>query len=229
MEADLRSEAATPTSDAERGRMGLQRASSLQGRELTRAGSLQGRELRRQFSHDRPPPEQTRTAAGSAAAAAAAAMAAARGRPVGERAGSACGYTRRLLPESADELRPLYPSDELRRSHLDTPGRHRKIEVRTDSLSSDQSESVRPPPPKPHKHRRRTRQHSVSSSDDEIRSTPECTSGGEEEVESTESISEKGGSRHWLTESGPVTGAPDAAGDTRERGGGRNRRERLES
>ncbi|XP_037082071.1 regulating synaptic membrane exocytosis protein 2-like [Pollicipes pollicipes] len=66
------------------------------------------------------------------------------------------------------------------------------MEVRTDSLSSDQSESVRPPPPKPHKHRRRQRQHSVSSSDDEIRSTPECTSCGEEEVESTESVSEKG-------------------------------------
>ncbi|XP_043194210.1 regulating synaptic membrane exocytosis protein 2-like isoform X3 [Amphibalanus amphitrite] len=192
MEADLRSEAATPTSEAERGRMGLHRTSSLQGRELSRAGSLQGRELRRQYSHDRPPPEPSRAAAGSSAAAAAAAAAAVRGRPGGERASSACGYTRRLLPESADELRPLYPSDELRRTHLDTPGRHRKIEVRTDSLSSDQSESVRPPPPKPHKHRRRTRQHSVSSSDDEIRSTPECTSGGEEEVESTESISEKG-------------------------------------
>lgn len=73
---------------------------------------------------------------------------------------------------------------------------------RNDSLSSDQSECVRPPPPKPHRHKRRTpsfenraqyhrRASFVSSSDDEIRSTPEYTSCGEEEMES-ESISEKG-------------------------------------
>jgi hypothetical protein len=118
-----------------------------------------------------------------------------------------------------------------------------------DSLSSDQSECIRPPPPKPHKHKRRTpgsefqqnpdqhlqhdhhqqqldqqqhqqqfrsggpnyhsadhygvpelgtrpgfsriQRYGVSSSDDEIRSTPECTSCGEEEIES-ESVSEKG-------------------------------------
>ena len=109
-----------------------------------------------------------------------------------------------------------------------------------DSLSSDQSECIRPPPPKPHKHKRqqqqqhqqqqhqqnqqpshqqqqqqfraggpdydpyscppdfgsrsgfsRIRPYGVSSSDDEIRSTPECTSCGEEEIES-ESVSEKG-------------------------------------
>lgn len=72
---------------------------------------------------------------------------------------------------------------------------------RTDSLSSDQSEclSSRPPPPKPHKvkkhghapHRGSGRPFGVSSSDEEIRSTPECTSCGEEEMES-ESVSEKG-------------------------------------
>lgn len=77
---------------------------------------------------------------------------------------------------------------------------------RNDSLSSDQSECLqRPPPPKPHKHKKEAGQHSthyqqrgsghrpfgVSSSDEEIRSTPECTSCGEEEMES-ESVSEKG-------------------------------------
>ena len=74
---------------------------------------------------------------------------------------------------------------------------------RNDSLSSDQSECLqqqRPPPPKPHKHKRHShttrgggqgRPFGVSSSDEEIRSTPECTSCGEEEIES-ESVSEKG-------------------------------------
>ena len=61
---------------------------------------------------------------------------------------------------------------------------------RNDSLSSDQSEyQTRPPPPRPHKHRKIKHQHSISSSDEEIRSTPDCTSCGEE-FES-ESISEK--------------------------------------
>lgn len=78
----------------------------------------------------------------------------------------------------------------------------RKVEtmLRNDSLSSDQSECVRPPPPKPHKHRsknKQRRQHSLSSSDDEIRSTPECTSCDDGEIES-ESVSEKG--RHLLIE-----------------------------
>ncbi|GIY20507.1 hypothetical protein CEXT_200051 [Caerostris extrusa] len=46
--------------------------------------------------------------------------------------------------------------------------------VRNDSLSSDQSESVRPPPPKPHKNKRgkKLRQRSVSSSEDDLQSTP---------------------------------------------------------
>ena len=61
---------------------------------------------------------------------------------------------------------------------------------RNDSLSSDQSEyQSRPPPPRPHKHKKVKHQHSISSSDEEIRSTPDCTSCGEE-FES-ESISEK--------------------------------------
>ncbi|XP_076083507.1 regulating synaptic membrane exocytosis protein 2-like isoform X11 [Mytilus galloprovincialis] len=72
--------------------------------------------------------------------------------------------------------------------------RSRKLEtmLRNDSLSSDPSDTSRPPPPKPHKNKRgkKTRQHSLSSSDDEIRSTPECSSGEEQESESI--ISEKG-------------------------------------
>lgn len=66
--------------------------------------------------------------------------------------------------------------------------------LRADSLSSDPSDCARPPPPKPHKHRKgnkKQRQHSLSSSDDEIRSTPENSSyEGEEESESI--VSEKG-------------------------------------
>ncbi|XP_076348186.1 regulating synaptic membrane exocytosis protein 2-like [Tachypleus tridentatus] len=55
-----------------------------------------------------------------------------------------------------------------------------KIEsvIRNDSLSSDQSECVRPPPPKPYKHKRgkKPRQRSFSSSEDEVRSTHEFSS-----------------------------------------------------
>ena len=71
----------------------------------------------------------------------------------------------------------------------------RKLEsmLRNDSLSSDPSDCVRPPPPKPHKHKRgkKQRQHSLSSSDDDVRSTPECSSCEEVDLES-ESVSEKG-------------------------------------
>ena len=81
----------------------------------------------------------------------------------------------------------------------------RKLDAtfRNDSLSSDQSECVRPPPPKPHKQKRHHQQHQrranfpistrsmASSSEDEVRSTPDYTSCGEEEMES-ESVSEKG-------------------------------------
>lgn len=44
-------------------------------------------------------------------------------------------------------------------------------------------------PPRPHKHKKMKHQRSMSSSDEEIQSTPDCTSCGEE-FES-ESISEK--------------------------------------
>ena len=65
--------------------------------------------------------------------------------------------------------------------------------LRNDSLSSDPSDCVRPPPPKPHKHKRskKQRQQSLSSSDDDVRSTPECSSCEEQDLES-ESVSEKG-------------------------------------
>ena len=71
----------------------------------------------------------------------------------------------------------------------------RKLDMlRNDSLSSDPSDCARPPPPKPHKNRRgkQKRQHSFSSSDDEIRSTPECSSCEEQDQESESIISEKG-------------------------------------
>ena len=84
-----------------------------------------------------------------------------------------------------------------------TSRNRRKLEsmLRNDSLSSDPSDCVRPPPPKPHKPKKtkKQRQASFSSSDDEIQTTPECTSCDELELES-ESISEKGTSpRHVLS------------------------------
>ena len=72
--------------------------------------------------------------------------------------------------------------------------------LRNDSLSSDPSDCVvRPPPPKPYKHRRgrnKQRRTSFSSSDDELQTTPDCTSGDEQDIES-ESVSEKG--EHFLS------------------------------
>ncbi|XP_067365801.1 regulating synaptic membrane exocytosis protein 2 isoform X28 [Channa argus] len=68
--------------------------------------------------------------------------------------------------------------------------------LRNDSLSSDQSESVRPPPPKPHKTKKggKMRQVSLSSSEEELATTPEYTSCEDVEIES-ESVSEKGESQ----------------------------------
>ncbi|XP_070533508.1 regulating synaptic membrane exocytosis protein 2-like isoform X5 [Ptychodera flava] len=82
----------------------------------------------------------------------------------------------------------------MRKSRRDTSRKADVMMIRNDSLSSDQSECVRPPPPKPHKHKkgsRKARQFSLSSSEEEIRSTPECTSCEDVEIES-ESVSEKG-------------------------------------
>ncbi|ETE71210.1 Regulating synaptic membrane exocytosis protein 1, partial [Ophiophagus hannah] len=85
---------------------------------------------------------------------------------------------------------------------LSRKAKREKIEtmLRNDSLSSDQSESVRPSPPKPHRSKRggKKRQMSVSSSEEEGASTPEYTSCDDVEIES-ESVSEKGDlDYYWL-------------------------------
>ncbi|XP_029308393.1 regulating synaptic membrane exocytosis protein 2 isoform X23 [Cottoperca gobio] len=95
--------------------------------------------------------------------------------------------------------------DSMRRQqhHLDPSSAVRKTKrekmesmLRNDSLSSDQSESVRPPPPKPHKTKKggKMRQVSLSSSEEELATTPEYTSCEDVEIES-ESVSEKGDSQ----------------------------------
>ncbi|XP_066190786.1 regulating synaptic membrane exocytosis protein 2 isoform X21 [Sylvia atricapilla] len=126
-------------------------------------------------------------------------------------------------------------SDSLRKQHhLDPSSAVRKTKrekmetmLRNDSLSSDQSESVRPPPPKPHKTKKggKMRQVSLSSSEEELASTPEYTSCDDVEIES-ESVSEKGDMDYnWLdhtswhsTEASPmslhpVTWQPSKDGD----------------
>ncbi|XP_040288493.1 regulating synaptic membrane exocytosis protein 2 isoform X9 [Bufo bufo] len=105
------------------------------------------------------------------------------------------------IPNDRPELRR---TDSLRKQHhLDPSSAVRKTKrekmetmLRNDSLSSDQSESVRPPPPKPHKTKKggKTRQISLSSSEEELASTPEYTSCDDVEIES-ESVSEKGDSQ----------------------------------
>nr|XP_023680778.1 regulating synaptic membrane exocytosis protein 1-like isoform X7 [Paramormyrops kingsleyae] len=89
---------------------------------------------------------------------------------------------------------------DLRKNHLEPSSaavlrkaKREKMEsmLRNDSLSSDQSESLRPPPPRPHKTKRgvNKRQMSVSSSEEEGGSTPEYTSCEDVEIES---VSERG-------------------------------------
>ncbi|XP_075681976.1 regulating synaptic membrane exocytosis protein 2 isoform X20 [Rhinoderma darwinii] len=105
------------------------------------------------------------------------------------------------IPNDRPDLRR---TDSLRNQHhLDPSSAVRKTKrekmetmLRNDSLSSDQSESVRPPPPKPHKTKKggKTRQISLSSSEEELASTPEYTSCDDVEIES-ESVSEKGDSQ----------------------------------
>ncbi|GAB1299327.1 Regulating synaptic membrane exocytosis protein 2 [Apodemus speciosus] len=104
-------------------------------------------------------------------------------------------------------------TDSLRKQHhLDPSSAVRKTKrekletmLRNDSLSSDQSESVRPPPPRPHKSKKggKMRQVSLSSSEEELASTPEYTSCDDVEIES-ESVSEK---------AHPVTWQPSKDGD----------------
>ncbi|XP_057198801.1 regulating synaptic membrane exocytosis protein 1 isoform X4 [Triplophysa rosa] len=110
------------------------------------------------------------------------------------------------MPAGPSELREPQEWDrKLQPSHLD-PGsaallrksKRQKAEsmLRNDSLSSDQSESLRPPPPRPYKSKRggNKRQMSVSSSEEEAGSTPEYTSCEDVEIES---VSERGGSGDW--------------------------------
>lgn len=112
------------------------------------------------------------------------------------------------MPVAPPELREPQEWDrKLQPSHLD-PGsaallrksKRQKAEsmLRNDSLSSDQSESLRPPPPRPYKSKRggNKRQMSVSSSEEEGGSTPEYTSCEDVEIES---VSERGGSGEYLT------------------------------
>ncbi|CAJ1061939.1 regulating synaptic membrane exocytosis protein 2 isoform X27 [Xyrichtys novacula] len=110
-----------------------------------------------------------------------------------------------LGDRSGDLRRGDMGVDPMRRQqhHLDPSSAVRKTKrekmetmLRNDSLSSDQSESVRPPPPKPHKTKKggKMRQVSLSSSEEELATTPEYTSCEDVEIES-ESVSEKGDSQ----------------------------------
>ncbi|XP_040586487.1 regulating synaptic membrane exocytosis protein 2 isoform X48 [Mesocricetus auratus] len=115
--------------------------------------------------------------------------------------------TPRRSPVPGDRL-DARRADPVRKQHHLDPGsavrksKREKMEtmLRNDSLSSDQSESVRPPPPKPHKSKKggKMRQVSLSSSEEELASTPEYTSCDDVEIES-ESVSEKGDMDYsWL-------------------------------
>ncbi|CAD7678025.1 unnamed protein product [Nyctereutes procyonoides] len=112
-------------------------------------------------------------------------------------------------PVPAEALEPKAQEPLRKQSRLDPSSavlirksKREKVEtmLRNDSLSSDQSESVRPSPPKPHRSKRggKKRQMSVSSSEEEGVSTPEYTSCEDVELES-ESVSEKGSNPGKLT------------------------------
>ncbi|XP_059557180.1 regulating synaptic membrane exocytosis protein 1 isoform X13 [Myotis daubentonii] len=139
-------------------------------------------------------------------------------------------------PAPAPALEPKAQEPLRKQSRLDPSSavlirkaKREKVEtmLRNDSLSSDQSESVRPSPPKPHRPKRggKKRQMSVSSSEEEGVSTPEYTSCEDVELES-ESVSEKGDlDYYWLDpatwhsretspiSSHPVTWQPSKEGD----------------
>ncbi|XP_035463002.2 regulating synaptic membrane exocytosis protein 1-like isoform X24 [Scophthalmus maximus] len=91
--------------------------------------------------------------------------------------------------------------------------------LRNDSLSSDQSESIRPPPPRPYKSKRGLgaggkRQTSVSSSEEEGGTTPEYSSCEDAEIES---VSERGDWECYPHDPSvwhhPVTWQPSKEGD----------------
>ncbi|XP_052603629.1 regulating synaptic membrane exocytosis protein 2 isoform X20 [Peromyscus californicus insignis] len=111
--------------------------------------------------------------------------------------------TPRRSPIPVDRLDTRRADSPRKHHHLDPSSAVRKTKrekmeamLRNDSLSSDQSESVRPPPPRPHKSKKggKMRQVSLSSSEEELASTPEYTSCDDVEIES-ESVSEKGDSQ----------------------------------
>eukprot|EP00073_Rattus_norvegicus_P049827 XP_017452161.1 PREDICTED: regulating synaptic membrane exocytosis protein 1 isoform X19 [Rattus norvegicus] len=142
----------------------------------------------------------------------------------------------RPVPGPAEPPEPRVPEPLRKQGRLDPASavllrkaKREKAEsmLRNDSLSSDQSESVRPSPPKPHRPKRggKRRQMSVSSSEEEGVSTPEYTSCEDVELES-ESVSEKGDlDYYWLDpatwhsretspiSSHPVTWQPSKEGD----------------
>ncbi|XP_028011784.2 regulating synaptic membrane exocytosis protein 2 isoform X6 [Eptesicus fuscus] len=143
--------------------------------------------------------------------------------------------TPRRSPIPIDRPDVRRAADSLRKQHhLDPSSAVRKTKrekmetmLRNDSLSSDQSESVRPPPPRPHKSKKggKMRQVSLSSSEEELASTPEYTSCDDVEIES-ESVSEKGDMDYnWLDHTSwhsseaspmslhPVTWQPSKDGD----------------
>ncbi|XP_054477403.1 regulating synaptic membrane exocytosis protein 2 isoform X16 [Anoplopoma fimbria] len=143
-----------------------------------------------------------------------------------------------VLGDRSGDLRrgDMGSGDPMRRQqhHLDPSSAVRKTKrekmesmLRNDSLSSDQSESVRPPPPKPHKTKKggKMRQVSLSSSEEELATTPDYTSCEDVEIES-ESVSEKGDlDGHWWDHASwhsseaspmslhPVTWQPSKDGD----------------
>uniref|UniRef100_A0A8C2FE16 Regulating synaptic membrane exocytosis 2 n=1 Tax=Cyprinus carpio TaxID=7962 RepID=A0A8C2FE16_CYPCA len=116
----------------------------------------------------------------------------------------------------------------LQQHHLDPSSAMRRNKqnkmdsiLRNDSLSSDQSESVRPPPPRPHRSKRLGKLRtmgSFSSSEEELATTPEYTSCEDVELES-ESFSEKGDmDGHWWDHASwhsehPVTWQPSKDGE----------------
>uniref|UniRef100_A0A8D0A8J6 Regulating synaptic membrane exocytosis 1 n=1 Tax=Sander lucioperca TaxID=283035 RepID=A0A8D0A8J6_SANLU len=100
--------------------------------------------------------------------------------------------------------------------------------LRNDSLSSDQSESLRPPPPRPYKLKRGLgagvkRQTSVSSSEEEGGTTPEYSSCEDAEIESVSERAQRyrNPRQHWSSSQAPpscpnihpVTWQPSKEGD----------------
>ncbi|XP_045926393.1 regulating synaptic membrane exocytosis protein 1-like isoform X4 [Micropterus dolomieu] len=122
-------------------------------------------------------------------------------RPGQRTVGGVCGPHEHTIPQQAPppELREppgLGPGSAPGQVPIVRRTKREKAEsmLRNDSLSSDQSESLRPPPPRPYKSKRGLgaggkRQTSVSSSEEEGGTTPEYSSCEDAEIES---VSERG-------------------------------------